>query len=98
VIGTFDPTARRVILLASAAEVVAVTDETLLAELMRVWADKELPDEPFVAERAAAVARTSYSRGESLSEACRQARCYVKSWTRHPSYRRAVRDVARLAS
>lgn len=64
-----------------------MTNESVLADAVRVWAQGELPDCEGVAEKAARVALTSYGTGASVSESCRQARRFVASWARHPANR-----------
>jgi hypothetical protein len=79
-------------------EVVEVTNELVLAKVV-TQVNRELPCEPTTADRAATVAQASNTRGAPVSEACRQARAFVGSWTRHPAHRRVDQDVeARLAS
>ena len=75
-----------------------MTNELVLAEVVRTWVKLELPGEPGAADRAAVVAQASYARGASIDEACRQARAFVGSWVRHPAHRGVGRDVVvRLA-
>jgi len=76
-----------------------VTNELVLAEVIRTWVNLELPGEPGAADRAAVVAQASYARGVSIDEVCRQARAFVGSWIRHPAHRGVDQDVVvRLAS
>ena len=60
--------------------------EEVLLETVRTWAEQTLPGEPNAAERAAVVALVAYRQGGSIAEACRQARGFVVSWSRHPSH------------
>ena len=75
------------------SEVVEVTDEQVLAETVRAWANRELPGEPGVANQAASVAEASYAEGASIADACEWGRAFVGSWTRHPAHRKADQDM-----
>ena len=78
------------------SEVVPVTNETVLIEVVRAWVDQEFPREPATAERAVAMAADA--RGASVTEACRQARAFLGSWARHPAHWNGDRCGGRLAS
>ena len=67
-------------------EVIGVTNEQVLAEAVRAWAEQELPGDQGAAKRAAAIALGCYRECASVSEACRQASAFVGSWTRHPAH------------
>ena len=67
------------------SEVVPLTNERLLDEVVQKWADLMLPGEARAADIAAQIARERYSHGASVTEACRQARTFLGSWSRHPS-------------
>ena len=73
-------------------EVVTMSNEQVLAEAIRWWADQELPGDRDAAEHASAVALRCYRAGGSVGEACRQASVFVRSWTRHPAHRPAGRQ------
>jgi hypothetical protein len=60
-------------------------NDRLLAEAVRSWVIEERPGDGATANRAATVARNSYSQGASVSEACHRAHAFVDSWTRHPA-------------
>ncbi len=60
--------------------------EVLLAGLVRDWVRGALPGEEDAAERAVALAERAYAGGASVSEACREARAFIGSWSRHPSH------------
>jgi hypothetical protein len=70
------------------AEVVEVNEEAVLAEMIRSWVTEQLPGEPAAADRAAFVAVAAHRHGEDLSDACQEARRFVKSWADHPSHQR----------
>ena len=63
-----------------------MTNELVLAEVVRAWTAKVLPGEPNVAERAATLARACYAGGASVTEACWTARRFVDSFVRHPAH------------
>jgi hypothetical protein len=67
-------------------EVIAVTNDRLLGDVVRAWVHMEVPEDPGIAERAAARARAAYRDGASVTEACREAKEFVGSWIRHPSH------------
>jgi hypothetical protein len=76
-----------------------MTQELLLARLVREWIEDVLPGDEQVAERAANVAVQRYVGGASVSEACLWARRFVESWARHPShYCVGGRETHRMAS
>jgi hypothetical protein len=65
-----------------------MTHELLLAGLVQEWVREAPPDERIAAERAAGLAARYYAGGASVSEACWEARRFVRSWTRHRRIRR----------
>ena len=54
--------------------------EELLAHVVEAWAAEMLPDELHAAAAAAEEAVCAYSRGASVSEACREARTLLTNW------------------
>ena len=68
--------------------------ELALAESVAAWVEKSLPGEPGLAEHAAGIALNRYEWGASVSEAAREAREYVESWTHHPAQGGIVRELA----
>ncbi len=64
-----------------------MTNESVLADAVRAWAQAQLPDGEGVAEQAARVALTSYETGASVNESCRRARRFVACWAAHPANR-----------
>lgn len=99
VIGTFGPIGlhsgwRTVIL-----EVIGVTNEQVLADVVRAWVKQQLPDSQGAEGRAAGLALRCYQTGASLSEACHQASVVVESWSRHFAHWKVAQDaVVRPAS
>jgi hypothetical protein len=73
-------------------EVIEVTNDRLLGDVVRAWVEIELPGDPGIADRAAARARIVYRDGASVTEACHEAMELVGSWVRHPSHRREERN------
>ena len=65
-----------------------MSNELLLAGAVREWAEKVWPGEPAAAEGAVTVAMRCYAGGASVSEACREARGFLRGWARHPSHAR----------
>lgn len=73
--------------------------ELALAGSVWDWTRHQYPAEPRVAERAVAMALSSYAGGASVAEACESARAFVASWAHHPAQREAWQgDQLRLAS
>lgn len=72
-----------------------MTDELLVADLVREWADRVVPGDRAAADGGAAVAVRSYAGGASVSEATSEGQRFVESWARHPSHQHApsVRSV-----
>lgn len=54
--------------------------EFALAGSVWDWTRQHCPDDPHVAERAVAMAMSSYAGGASVAEACEQAWAFVASW------------------
>ena len=80
-------------------EVVEVTNEQVLAEIVRAWVDSEFPGQPGAVNRAASVAAVFYAQGASIAEACEQAPAFFGSWIRHPAHQKADQlTVLQLAS
>ena len=76
-----------------------MTNEQVLAEVVRVWVERELPGDQGAATRAATIALNCYRDSATVSEACRHASDFVVSWTRHPAHYMVEQDaVVRLAS
>jgi len=71
-----------------------VTNELVLAEVVRAWVEQELPGHPGAAEGAAGVGRRAYEQGMSVSEACAEATAFVGSWARHPAHQTVHRQAA----
>jgi hypothetical protein len=69
-----------------------MTSELVLAEMVRAWIDRQLPGDVRAANHAVAIAEAAYAGGASVSEACRQVRAFVGSWSRHPSHVRVAPD------
>jgi hypothetical protein len=79
--------------------VITVTNDEVLAEAVRAWADEIRPGHRAVAERAALVALNCYGEGSNVREACRQASAFVQSWINHPAHMNPDHDVVlRLVS
>ncbi len=73
--------------------------EFALAGSVWDWTRQHCPDDPHVAERAVAIAMSSYAGGASVAEACEQARAFVASWVHHPARVEAAhKEQRRLAS
>ena len=68
-----------------------MSNELLLAGVVRGWAEELRPGEPAAAEGTVTVAMRCYAGGASVSEACREARGFLRGWTRHPSHLRSSR-------
>ena len=64
--------------------------ETVLADTVRTRA-LEVTDNPGMAEQAVAIALSACAGGASASEAYREARRFVGSWSNHPSHGAAIR-------
>ncbi|GEM_PF-1218644 len=76
-----------------------MTNDLVLAEVVRSWVGAALPGDADAAELAAYVAGDAYVRGASVGEACRRAEEFVRSWARHPSHQAlCLRDGARHSS
>jgi hypothetical protein len=60
--------------------------ELALVWSVRDWTRQQCPDDPRVADRAAALALSSYAGGASVAEACEQVRAFVASWAHHPAH------------
>ena len=71
-----------------------MTNELLLAGLVREWLEDLLPGEPAAADGAVDVAMRRYAGGASVSDACQDARAFARSWARHPSHQRSRREQA----
>ena len=98
-IGTFGPTGPSGRRHTVHSEAIGVSNEQVLAEVVRVWVERELPGDQGAATRAAAIALNCYRDSATVSEACRQASDFVVSWTRHPAHYMVEQDaVVRLAS
>ena len=54
-----------------------------LVASVRDWTRQQCPDDPRVADRAAALALSSYAGGASVAEACEQVRAFVAN---HPAH------------
>ncbi len=65
-----------------------MSNERIIAEVVRTWVAQVLPDEPGVAETAAFVAANAYAAGGTVGDACLGARNFVRSWAEHPSNQR----------
>lgn len=61
-----------------------MTNGAVLGEVVRRWAEHEIPGEVGGAELAADVARAVYEDGASVASACEQARAVLWSWANHP--------------
>jgi hypothetical protein len=84
--------------LSVALEVLTVTNEEVLAEAVRAWADQARP-----ADRGAPSGRSGgaelLSRGSRVSGARREASGFVQSWSHHPAHMSPAHDVVlRLVS
>jgi hypothetical protein len=66
-IGIFDPAGRRMIGIPVNPELVEVTNEQVLAGVVRAWANQELPSEPDAVDRAASLAAASDADSTSIS-------------------------------
>lgn len=96
---TFGPTHAIAGRLPFGLEVVQVTAELVLAEMVRGWAEKRFPDDPRAADLAVLVAEHAFRSGASVSESCERAMNVVTSRSRHPSKRRGSPGIPdRLAS
>ena len=80
------------------AEATTVTAETILVNMVEEWAVREVPRDPDVAAKAAALALQCYVGGASVSEACEEARRFVRCWMRHPSRTRSAKTSLSIAS
>lgn len=75
-----------------------MTDEVLVADLARRWADRLAPGDGAAAERAVALALRCYEGGASINEAAQEARRFAGSWARHPSHGHWEPSEGRIAS
>lgn len=75
-----------------------MTDELVVARMVRAWSARVLPDEPEAVDRAVAAAVRSYAGGASVGEAFGVARRFLWAWTHHPSHRRVAAAGLRAAS
>ena len=66
-------------------EELQVTSELLIMDYVQQIATELLPRDPRAVSRVADLAITSYAGGASVSEACRDARCALRSMARHPT-------------
>lgn len=72
---------------------------SLLETVVRDWVEREHPDEPGLAGRAALAAAHSFEAGAGVGDACEAANDVVRSWLDHPSHQRPHPSaVAPLAS
>ncbi len=62
-------------------------DEALIADAVRHWAQRVLPDDGGAATIAVAAALNSYAEGASTREACEAAQRLIRSWADHPARR-----------
>lgn len=65
-----------------------MANELLLAGVVREWAEGAWPGDSDAADGAVSVAIGCYAGGASVSEACREARGFLRGWARHPSHAR----------
>lgn len=72
-----------------------MTNQAVLAGMVRNWVEQQRPGEPALAAGAVAAALDRYGAGGSVSGACLEAQEYFGSWIRHPAHRRAVALVPR---
>lgn len=63
-----------------------MTSEEVLSEAVRAWVRQEFPAQPDAADRAAWVAKDSYTEWATMAEACGRARALVGSWMHHPAH------------
>src|SRR5687768_13146045 len=61
-----------------------MSDELLLAGLVRDWCDHVVPDQPALASHATRLALRCYAGGASAPEAFAQARAFLRQWRRGP--------------
>ncbi|HVX22176.1 MAG TPA: hypothetical protein VHB02_12560 [Acidimicrobiales bacterium] len=71
-----------------------MTNDVVLAEVVRRWIRQELPGDFGAADRGAMIARVAYAEGASVTEACERAQEFVESWSRHPAHRHRYRPLA----
>lgn len=64
-----------------------MTNEELLVDIVETWATEIMPDDAESGRAAAAVALHAYVAGASVSEACREARSFLRGRAAHPSRR-----------
>lgn len=79
-------------------EVMAVTNDRVLGEVVHAWVQMQHPADPGAADGASARARAAYRDGASMSEACEEAMEFVGSWVRHPSHWSERVELVALAS
>jgi hypothetical protein len=63
-----------------------MTNEQILAEVVRAWAEELVPGDGDVSRHAERIALEWFRQGATVSEACRQAGVFVDSWLRHPAH------------
>ena len=69
-----------------------MTDEVVLAYMVRDWIWRVLPGESDVVDAAVTVALRAFAGGASITEACIEGRRFAGSWCRHPSHRHTGRE------
>jgi hypothetical protein len=62
-----------------------VQREQVLAEAVRTWVAETSGCDMDVVEQATQLALNCYRTGSTVSEACRQASGFIRSWMHHPS-------------
>jgi hypothetical protein len=75
-----------------------MADELLVAGIVRTFAERRLPRDDTITERAVSAAVRAHLAGASAGEACRYGRELVESQARHPSSGPSRRWVARATA
>jgi hypothetical protein len=63
-----------------------MTNEQILFEMVRARVRQEFPAQSAVGDRAAWVAKASYTEGATIAESCDRAHAFVRSWMHHPAH------------
>ncbi|HET9443584.1 MAG TPA: hypothetical protein VFO65_09685 [Acidimicrobiales bacterium] len=79
-------------------EVVGVTEELILAGVVREWVERAMPGQPAAQAAATDLALRSYAGGASVAEALEEVKTFVACWARHPANRPAGPGPLRIAS
>lgn len=71
----------------------------VLGDVVQAWVETVLPGQPVMAERAVALAVSSYEAGDPIGAVCEQVSEVVECWMHHPATQESgSHALVRLAS